>query len=404
MTRLKKFICLTLTLSIYLGAVAAPQTISGSPAQNDDDTAMNNEPKGLQFRLSEGAEQSTPQPANSPAPAAALSASETQNVLQRLPPVKAEETDEQDFALREKSLPPPRTGETIKASFPPPVAVPLPDERAAGALEVLRFSPEGEVPIAPNLSVTFSQPMVALTSLEELATQASPVQLSPQTPGRWRWVGTKTLLFEPENNRLPMATDYTVTVPAGIKSANGGTLSTARTWKFSTPPPQVKNMYPQGETQRRDVLMFVEFDQKIDPASVLRMMKVESAGASFKTRLATAEEVAADKTVSALSKQAEQGRWLAFRVLNSDGLTENALPSDAFVTVSVGAGTPSLEGARTTQTAQSFSFKTYGPLRVTEHRCGYQENCSPFDSWMITFSNPLDANAFDKSQIRVEPE
>ncbi|HEY0545192.1 MAG TPA: alpha-2-macroglobulin family protein [Pyrinomonadaceae bacterium] len=404
MTRLKTFVCLLLTLSIYLGAVAYPQTISISDTPAENDAAMNNETKGLQFRLSEGAEQAEPVPANKPAPAAALSDSETQNVLKRLPPVKAEATDEQDFALREKSLPPPRTGETIKASFPPPATQPLPDQKAAGALEVLRFSPEGEVPLAPNLSVTFSQPMVALTSVEELATQASPVQLSPQTPGRWRWVGTKTLLFEPENNRLPMATVYTVTVPAGIKSANGGSLTSARTWKFSTPPPQVKSMYPQGETQRRDVLMFVEFDQKVDPASALRTMKVEAGGATIKTRLATAEEVAADKTVSDLSKLATAGRWLAFRALNSDGTIENALPSDAPVTISVGPGTPSLEGSRTTEKAQSFSFKTFGPLRVTEYRCSYQEKCSPFDPWFITFSNPLDANAFAKSQLRVAPE
>ncbi|MBV9958819.1 MAG: hypothetical protein JO360_10375, partial [Acidobacteria bacterium] len=162
MTRPKKLICLLLICSIYLGAVAYPQTIQLSDSAQDD--AMKNEPVGLQFRLSEGAEVSAPANANKPATAEPLSAGETQNILNRLPPVKVEAADEQDFALREKSQPPPRTGETIQAAFPPPVpaALPdMPDMNASGPLQVLRFSPEGEVELAPALSITFSQPMVA---------------------------------------------------------------------------------------------------------------------------------------------------------------------------------------------------------------------------------------------------
>ena len=366
---------------------------------------MKDENKGLRFRLSQGAEQSESATASNVATASPLSDSETQNVLKRLPPIKAEATDEQDFALREKSLPPPRTGQTINISFPPPVPTSLPDiATASGPFEVLRFSPEGEVPIAPQLSVTFSQPMVAVTSQTELAAQDSPVRLTPQPKGRWRWVGTKTLLFEPEE-RFPMATEYLVTVPAGTKSANGGTLSAERTWRFATPPPQVKTSYPPADSvQRRDTLMYLEFDQRVDPESVLRTMKITAGGREIRARLATPEEIAADELVSRLSKNAELGRWLAFRAVDASGRIENPLPADANVTITVGPNTPSLEGTRTTTKAETFSFKTYGPLRVEEHRCGYEQGkCTPFDVWTIVFNNPLDANAFQNSQIRVEP-
>ncbi|MBC7909414.1 MAG: hypothetical protein H7Y30_02875, partial [Pyrinomonadaceae bacterium] len=59
---------------------------------------MKDENKGLRFRLSQGAEQSESAVVSSVAPASPLSDSETQNVLKRLPPIKATETDEQDFA------------------------------------------------------------------------------------------------------------------------------------------------------------------------------------------------------------------------------------------------------------------------------------------------------------------
>ena len=405
MNRLRNATCSLIIIAVYLGTVVPhrfntnAETTEGAAVQDDNMTSAK---KGLQFRLSEGAEQSGTTPASNVAQSTPLSDGDVEDVLKRLQPIKAQESDEQDFALRERSLPPPRTGETIKAAFPPPVPTSLPDQVVSGPLEVLRSSPEGEVPLAPRLSVTFSQPMVALTSVDDLATMEVPVRLTPQTPGRWRWVGTRTLLFEPAG-RFPMATEYAATVPAGTKSVNGGVLSAERTWKFATPPPQATTMYPQSGSQRRDTLMFVEFDQKVDPASVLRKTRLVSGGVTINTRQATEQEIAANAAISGLVKRAEPGRWLAFRAVDLNGKVENALPSDADISISIGAGTPSLEGPRVTIKSQDFTFKTYGPLRITEHRCGYQETCSPFDPWTIIFSNPLDANAFQASQIRIDP-
>src|SRR5262249_12841912 len=170
-----------------------------SPASTGDD--MN---KGLQFRLSEGAEQAERREPAGPVRAAALPESDAQSLLQRLKPIKSEPSDEQEFAFRERSLPPPLTGKTINDTFPSSERHPGPVEAAAGLLEVVRYAPEGDVPLAPHLTVTFSQPMVAVTSVEDLAARTVPVKLSPQPPGKWRWIGTKTVLFEPEH-RFPMA-------------------------------------------------------------------------------------------------------------------------------------------------------------------------------------------------------
>ncbi len=401
MNRPRFAICLLLICAIYLGAI--PKQTASLAETTAGQTSSESGPKGLRFRLSEGVEKSDAPTDGNVAPAAQLPEAETQQILRRIPPIKSEATDEQDFALRDRSLPPPRTGQIVRTAFPPPVPSSLPDQVFSGPLEVLRVSPEGEVALAPRLSVTFSQPMVALTSIQDLAANEAPVRLSPQPQGRWRWIGTKTLLFEPDV-RLPMATEYSVTVPAGTRSANGAALAAARTWKFATPPPQVKNMYPQDEPHRRNAMIFIEFDQKIDPATVLSKTRVRVGDAELRTRLATADEVAADESVLEMSKRAEPGRWVALRAIDKNGDTANALPADAIVTVSVESGTSSLEGPRTTVKEQSFTFKTYGPLRVVESRCGYLQTCSPYDVWSIAFNNPIDSNAFANSQIRVEPE
>src|SRR6185436_5037902 len=352
--------------------------------------------EGLQIRLSEGAEQAErPAPLTS-AVARALNEGDTRNLLSRLQPLKAGADDERDFALRDRSLPPPRTGKTIEASFPPPGRPDAPDTASTRTLEVLRYSPEGDVPLAPQLSVTFSQPMVAVTSHDDAVGGGVPVRISPEPPGKWRWVGTKTLLFDPDV-RFPMATEYAVEVPQGTKSATGASLSTAKAWKFVTPAPQVKVSYPNEGTQRRDALMYVEFDQRVDPAAVLQTIHVRAARTESKTRLATREEIDGDPNVSRLASKAEKDRWLAFRVVDP-------LPADSPVTVAIGPGTPSREGPRKTTAEQTFAFRTFGPLRVTGQECGYQKNCSPFDPWTISFSNALDVEAFDKAQVRVDPE
>jgi uncharacterized protein YfaS (alpha-2-macroglobulin family) len=409
MKHLKLILSLSLIFFILAGSIprfSAAQTLAASDDESSGDVSNGGQVKeGLQFRLSEGAGQAENQAVVTPAQTSRLSEAEVQNVLKRLPPVKTEEADQQDFAMRDRSLPPPRTGKTVNVSFPSSETQPTPNPAAAGPLEVLRFSPEGEIPLAPQLSITFSQPMVAVTSNDDLAAQDIPVRITPQPAGKWRWVGTKTLLFVPDG-RFPMATQYSATVPAGTKSANGGTFSTSKTWTFATPPPTVKSSYPYSNaTTARDALMFIEFDQRIDPAAVLNTIKVLGGTSPLKIRLATEQEIAADPTVSQLMKSAERGRWLAFRAVNAEtGEARLALPADSGVRVQIGPGTPSAEGPRTTTSAQSFAFRTYGLFRLTSHKCGYNETCTPYDSWNIIFTNPVDAAAFDQSQIRVEPQ
>ena len=382
-------------LLIYCFVVAANPGVSAHNPSRMVQEKTSDEDEGLRFHLSEGANQPEANPATRPAPSTPLSNAETEAVLKRLPPIKSETSDETDFALRARSLPPPRTGATVMQPFPAANDVTPPNSPSTGPLEVIRYSPEGDVPIAPNLSVTFSQPMIPITSQEEAAKYV-PVKLVPELPGKWRWIGTKTLLFEPEV-RFPMATQFSVSVPAGTRSASGGTLTNAKTWTFTTPAPTVKTTYPDANgPQPLDTLMFVELDQRIDPAAVLKTIKVSTATTQPRLRLATNEEIEANQKVKELVKDAAKDRWLAFRAVDT-------LPLNSYIRVTIGPETPSIEGSRTTNDKQEFYFYTYGPLHVTKSECGYNYACKPLDSWRIEFNNPIDTTAFRKSQLLVQP-
>src|SRR5690606_837527 len=271
---------------------------------------------------------------------------------------------------------------------------------AGTALKVTRFAPEGEVPVAPHLSITFNQPMVAITSHADTVARGVPVTLTPQPRGTWRWLGSKTLLFDPVV-RFPAATEYKVEIAAGIKSASGAVLKRPVSFSFATPAPKVTQMWPQHGPQKRDPLMFVAFDQKVNADAVLPTIELVAGARAFKVRAATADEIAGDPAVKSLiaaeDKAEHQGRYVVFK---PTGL----LPADASVAVNVGPGTPSAEGPRKTTSAQSFSFRTYGPMKIVEWRCSWGNNCPPSAPWSIRFSNPIDVEAFDPETIEVSPE
>ena len=331
----------------------------------------------------------------------------TAALLARLEPLDEEPGDAVAFAKRERSTPPPKTGAIIATAFPAPSPSGLsaPDaDRAAEAsapLQIVRHAPDGEVAIAPHVSVTFNQPMVAVTSISQLAEATSlPVSLEPDVPGTWRWVGAKTLLFEPEGERLPMATTYRLAIDPEAKSKSGQPLKgEAPTFEFRTPPPKITRFWPDsGGTRPRDQIVFMQFDQRIDPQEILEHVRIKK-GMVFGTVtpvLATAEQIAADEDLSALIDAAPQGQWIA---LKADG----ALPYDANVTVSLERGAPSREGPLKTTEAQSYDFRTFGPLRVTEHHCGWGGECVPNMPFSLQFSNTLDQEQDLEELVTVEP-
>ncbi|MDQ3747506.1 MAG: MG2 domain-containing protein [Acidobacteriota bacterium] len=406
---MKQVISLILIFSVYIGLIApiGSHFILEANAQKISvkkrTVNMNDLSNGLKFRLSEGEAGAETREKQLPAKTDPLSENQTSNLLKRIPPIKEQTDDKTEFAKRVGTLPAPKTGKMIPVKFPAIDERGTPKVNLGNTLEVIRFSPEGEINLAPDLNVTFSQPMVAVTSQEQGA-QITPVELTPKVEGKWRWLGTKTLMFD-ATKRLPMATKFIARVPAGTKSANGQVLQKDVTWTFTTPPPKIETKIPNSQITRRDALMFISFDQEINAEAVLKTIKVSGGGKVLPIRLATRDEIEKDASLSYYAKQAQPKRWLAFRAVTNENLTENALPAASAITVTVEKGTPSAEGPLTTTQAQTFSFQTYGAMRFVKSYCEYEgsKNCSPFSTWYMQFSNPIDAGAFAKEMVKVEP-
>src|SRR5450432_1233744 len=187
---MKKLTTWALLLSIYITFIApAGMTANAQIIGKAMEQKMKDMPDGLKFRLSEGVEGAETRVKQQLPSTDPLTEGDANSLLKRIPEIKPSTDDKTDFAKRIGTLPAPKTGNKIPVKFPSDEmrAVPGADQ-SNQSLQVVRYSPEGEVPLAPDLSVTFSQPMVAVTSQEEAA-QYAPVELTPQVGGRWRWLG-----------------------------------------------------------------------------------------------------------------------------------------------------------------------------------------------------------------------
>ncbi len=324
-------------------------------------------------------------------------------ILGRLPAWTDQSGLGTDFRWPTQSLTKPSAGQTITQKFPAagdgqqPPATPLPTP--SGPLQILRMQPQGSVSVAPFASITFNQPMIPVSTVGQLADNQVPAKISPSVPGHWDWVGTTTLRFTADSttvDRLPMATRFTLTVPAGVKSQTGGTLAKAAAVTFTTPAPSVQSFTPANkEVVSRSPVMLAVFNQRIDPAAVLATIAVRAGGKSWPVRAATGAELAADHEASSAASAAPAGRFVAF-------VPVHELPAATAIDVTVKAGTRSAEGPLTSPRDSTQTFSTYAPLRLTRGTCA-DSGCQPGGPLVLQFNNFLDMRSFIPATVSVYP-
>ncbi|RME70381.1 MAG: hypothetical protein D6776_11755 [Planctomycetota bacterium] len=380
-----------------LGSVAAPVH-----AASDEQTRAG---EGLDFTLTpeQGGEAPRPQRAVA-AVGSELPAQRAEEILSRVRGGGSAPAVERSFALPPSGPPAPRPGRDRLAPFPPTgsaqASTPPQQQGEPGPLEVLRFAPEGEVPVAPRISITFSQPMVPISSLGRLGAQPVPARLRPEVAGHWEWLGTRTLVFTPDGKRLPMATAYEVEIPAGVAATTGARLPAPVRFRFATPPPTLERWIPAGDSVRLEPVIVLVFDQPVDPASVLAAARLDSGKLLHRRwalRLASRAEVEADPQARAMLKRAREGHAVALR-------PEQTLPPATRFRFQLEPGVRSQEGPRPSTEAKRFSFRTYGPLRVVDSRCGWGGPCRPGMPLRIELSNAIDTDRFDRALVHVQPE
>ncbi len=362
-----------------------------------------------------------------------LPADQVERLLKRLPPFQQDDKPPA-FTFPEQTLvKPPVSGKTIEEKFPPLEAPPKRKPSAqSSALTVLRVSQQGAIDTAREFAITFSQPMVPVSDLDQVnAPEKLPVKFSPPTNGTWRWAGCQTLVFRPDNarKRFAKATAYSVEIPKGTKSAVGGVLEKTAKFSFTTAPVCLSNFYPNDGYQphRLDQTMVLVFNQDIDQKEILKFINVTTSsgnGKAVRSRGSASQRSNAvlgkDKEGSAgdsstlyeltpvteeIAKKDDQIRSFIDSVKPSQWIAvkaRKAFPIQSTVKVKLLANCPSAEGPLKSSSAQNFTFKTYGPFKLIS---GPSKNV-PADyaeSKTFSFSNRIDKDKFKPSLVHVSP-
>ena len=138
-------------------------------------------------------------------------------------------------------------------------------------LQVQTVTPKGTIGAvtdALSIVVTFSEPMVALKATPE-GLSSGPLKITPSLRGKYRWMGTRTLVFTPLDT-LPTATRFEVTIPAGTKALSGAALTVPYVWNFETIRPILLSTEPEDGEQGADprLAFFLRFNLEMNPQRI----------------------------------------------------------------------------------------------------------------------------------------
>ncbi|MGB3341418.1 MAG: Ig-like domain-containing protein [bacterium] len=264
-------------------------------------------------------------------------------------------------------------------------------------VEVLYVTPEGGtegLSEVTEILVSFNQPMVPLEGVPEFE-KRGPLRISPEIKGRFRWRGTSTLFFIPDEPLIG-GTQYVCAVPKGTKSLSGMGLKEDYSWQFTTARPRLNTSKPYHDQQwiELDHKIYLLFNQPMSPDKAKPFIKLlvrDDKGfekpASFKAR--------------SMSKDEEErvgSYWKPERTIVVD--PNNNLPIESKVMVKLLEGLPGALGDHGMDTERTVVFHTFNNFRFEGLDNAVQ---NPQESVRFEFSNPVIYQDFIK-HIKFTPD
>ncbi|HEX7880442.1 MAG TPA: Ig-like domain-containing protein, partial [Candidatus Eisenbacteria bacterium] len=266
-------------------------------------------------------------------------------------------------------------------------ALPASDPRLAA-------SPGGSVdePAAPNsVDVIFNQPMVAVGATTASVTRP-PFTIRPRVAGRYRWIGTRTASFVPDEPFAP-ATRYEGRVPGGLRSVNGRSVAADYTWSFETARPRVTRALPdaEGAPVGPEVRLVLDFNQPVDPTLVRRasrLVALDGGTIGLDARRAGPE----DEELLRYWDPDATGRRVVL-------VPRRRLKLGTEWRLEVSAGLKGTEGPLPMRDTWTRTFRTYGPFTADSLLASRWQT----DAVTLVLSNPVDTDTL-LTHLTTEPK
>jgi uncharacterized protein YfaS (alpha-2-macroglobulin family) len=152
---------------------------------------------------------------------------------------------------------------------------------AAEELKVISATPQGDLNSLDDskaVMITFNRPVVALSGVKK-DVREGPITLMPEVSGTYRWMGTSTLSFIPDE-KLAYSTRYVAQVKAPITSVDGAIMAKDFSFSFVTPRPQIQEVFPYQEQSQitLEQPIFMKFNQAMDIKKAAQFVTLTSEG------------------------------------------------------------------------------------------------------------------------------
>jgi alpha-2-macroglobulin len=300
--------------------------------------------------------------------------------------------------------------------LPAPPAFP----QSAPPLRIVSAAPTGEAASAAEaneIRVVFSEPMAAMG---RIPAQLRPAffHIVPAVAGTFRWSGTTILIFTPAK-RLPLATEYTVTIDETAAAVSGRRLPQAYLFKFRTPTARLlrTNWYRPGGRYDAPPLVALNFNQPINPQDVVAHLSaafqphpfsVPGIAPEARQQLAQADpnaaEALAQKVASASASARASGpvqlrlatSWDKKRFTPSKDLVvielTTSIPPESFVRIQTDGAVPSPAGAAVSGAIQDYVIEAERAFFVESVHCTVE--CDPDAANTVDFRAPVKVSAF----------
>lgn len=265
-----------------------------------------------------------------------------------------------------------------------------------GPLRVTRITPAGSnVPESREIVVEFDRAVVPLGRMDRDADEI-PIEISPQTACRWRWLEPSTLACRlGESDALTLATRYRVVVNPGLVALDGTTLAAPVEHTFDTERPRIAYAWFATWRGPGSPVVRTVFNQPVTAASVREHVYFAHAGAARSPVTVEADPDDIEAPVETPDGEARR-IWLV--------TPETPLPSDTSARLAVEPGLASSAGPlRGDELRAVVEFDTFPDFRFVGVTCdandgrelllrpgiAADEACNPLGRIGLTFSTPV---------------
>ncbi len=302
---------------------------------------------------------------------------------------------------------------------------------ATGPLTVTRISHSGAVDDLKRLTISFSQPMIELSTVSQTNSIDTKqfASITPEPKGAWQWAGSQTLIFTPDGPGFPKATKYTVTVPASANSISGSKIDKSYRYDISLPAVKIAKFHPtETSLENQKPLLIALFNQNIDREKVLakthllvgkrnipiqivsgaeygNRLKQEYAATQLDERPKAKQSWFGTSSLAQLPHETDKN-FVAFEPVES-------LPKNSTIKITFDKNMPSEEGPLTSEIAEERVFTTAPPLKLVTNEIKFatttkeQANQGFEDNYVqrqtFKFNNPIDFEKFEPSMVSISP-